>query len=63
MGKFKVTKSRHIHGNINLEEGKEYEIDEKQPIIDNKYKLIVPMKQKGKFRFVAADDEDGVLID
>jgi len=48
---------------INLEEGKIYELDEEQPIIENVYKIKIPMKQKRKFRYALLKEDEGELVD
>lgn len=45
---------------INLKKGQLYEIDE---IIQDCYRIKVPMKQKGKFKYALVKDDEGVLVD
>ena len=49
---------------INLEKDKIYEIDEENPIVGNdSYKIKVPMKRAGKFKFALVKDDEGILVD
>lgn len=38
-------------------------IFEVEDIIQGEYKIKIPMKQKGKFRYALVKDSEGVLVD
>lgn len=48
---------------INLIKDKLYEIAEDQEIVENCWKIKIPMKQKRKFQFALVKDSEGELID
>jgi len=48
---------------INLEKDKTYEIDDEQPIVVDSYKIKVPMKRDGKFKFALVREDEAILID
>lgn len=45
---------------LGIEKGKTYEVLD---IVQKDYLIAVPMKQKGKFKYVLINDEDGEPID
>ena len=47
---------------INLEKGKLYEIADGEEIVQNCWKILIPMKQKGKFKYALVRDSEGVLV-
>lgn len=47
-------------GNIELKKDQIYEVDS---IIVDSYRIKIPMKQKGKFRYALVKDEEGELIE
>lgn len=47
-------------GDLTLEKDKTYEVEE---IVQDTYKIKVSMKQKGKFKYVLINDDEGELID
>lgn len=49
--------------NLLLEKDTTYEVDEEQPIVVDKWKIKVPMKREGKFRFALISEDEGVLVD
>ena len=48
---------------INLVKGKLYEIAPDQEIVENCWKIKIPMKQKDKFRYALIKEDEGILID
>ena len=47
---------------INIEKDKIYEIDEENPIVGNdSYKIKVPMKRAGKFKFALVRENEAEL--
>ncbi len=58
--KLKMLKSREIWGKPFLEKDAVYEVVD---IVQDTYKVKVPMKQKGKFRYALVKDDEGELID
>lgn len=45
---------------MDLEKDNVYEVVD---ILQDTYKVVVPMKQKGKFRYALIKDEDGILVE
>lgn len=58
--KLKMLMDKYITSDVYLERGKSYEIED---IIQDTYKIKIPMKQKGKFRYALVKDEEGVLVE
>lgn len=54
-----MLETREIGNGLILEKGKVYEAVE---TVGDKYKVVVPMKQKGKFRYALVKDSEGVLV-
>lgn len=45
---------------MELKEGETYEVDS---IVQDCYRIRVPMKQRGKFRYALVEDGEGELVD
>lgn len=48
---------------LGIEKGKTYEVDQEQPIVTDMYKIKVPKRQQGKFRYALVSDDEGELVD
>lgn len=60
--KLKITQQTTRLTKLGIEKGKVYEIDEDQPIVIDMYKIKIPKRQKGKFRFALISEDEGILI-
>lgn len=58
--KLKMLKDRQIYNGLNLEKDKTYEVLD---IIQDTYKIAVPMKRQGKFKHVLVNEDEGELVD
>ena len=58
--KVKVLIDKSIVKDVKLEMGKTYEVVD---VVQDAYKVKLPMKQKGKFRYALIKDDEGVLVD
>lgn len=47
-------------GDIQLKKGETFEVEE---VVIDAYKIKVPMKQKGKFRYALIKDDEGILVE
>ncbi|HEX9504110.1 MAG TPA: hypothetical protein VF974_07415 [Patescibacteria group bacterium] len=55
-----MLKDRFIDKGITLEKDKTYEVED---IIQDTYKIKVPMKRQGKFKYVLVGESEGELVD
>jgi hypothetical protein len=63
MSLLKITTTNERLQKLGIEQDKTYEIDKEQPIVIDMYKIKVPMKQKGKYRFALVNENEGELVD
>lgn len=48
---------------LGIEKDNLYEVDEDQPIVTDMYKIRVPKRQKGKYRFALISEDEGELVE
>jgi hypothetical protein len=58
--KLKMLKDRFVDKGINLEKDKTYEVDS---VVVDSYRIAVPMKRKGKFKYALVGDDEAQLLD
>lgn len=58
--KLKITKQTPRLLELGIEKDKTYEVLE---IVQDTYKIAVPMKRKGKFKHVLVNEDEGELIE
>lgn len=59
----KITQQTPRLTELGIEKDKIYEVDEDQSIVVDKWKILVSMKRKGKFRFALISEDEGELVD
>lgn len=47
---------------LGIEKDITYEVDEEQPIVTDMYKIKVPMKRQGKFKYALVGEDEGEVI-
>jgi len=57
--KLKIIKNI-LRGELAFDEGEIYEVDS---VVVNSYRIKVPMKRQGKFKYVLIGEDEGELID
>ena len=60
MTKIKILKDRQILKNLKIEKDKLYEILD---VVQNTYKIKVPMKRNGFFKQALVTEDEGILVD
>lgn len=60
MANLRMLQDRQILTNLTLQKDTLYEVLD---IVQNSYKIAVPMRRKGKFKHVLVNEDEGELVD
>lgn len=60
MANIKMLQNREVLKDLTLQKDKIYEVLD---IVQDSYKIAVPMKRKGKFKYVLIGEDEGELLD